>query len=116
MVENGHKAELNHVSSTSGSWVSSLLPHSGHDEGSSIAANWCPWPQVHTGIRWPHQSWREMHQSRMFSIQCKYCLLNRSGTKRMRPSLTAWIAGSASGFILTNHWSETKGSTTLPQR
>ena len=27
--------------------------------------------QCHAGIRWPHQSWREMHQSRMFSIQWK---------------------------------------------
>ena len=25
--------------------------------------------QYQTGMRWPHQSWREMHQSRMFSIQ-----------------------------------------------
>jgi len=27
------------------------------------------------------------------------------------PSLTAAIAGSASGFILTNHWGDRRGST-----
>lgn len=26
----------------------------------------------HTGMRWPHHSWREMHQSLMFSSQWLY--------------------------------------------
>ena len=34
----------------------------------------------------------------------------------MRPSRTALIAGSASGFICTNHCLETSGSTTVLQR
>ena len=40
--------------------------------GSSTATITC-WqlPQVKAGMRWPHQSWREMHQSWMFSIQLK---------------------------------------------
>ena len=36
-------------------------------------SRWCaPHPsasQYHTGMRWPHQSWREMHQSRIPSSQ-----------------------------------------------
>ncbi len=39
-----------------------------------------------------------------------------SGTKRTRPSSTARMAGSASGFMRTNHWRETSGSTTVPHR
>jgi hypothetical protein len=34
----------------------------------------------------------------------------------MRPSSTASMAGSASGFILTNHCVETSGSTMVLQR
>jgi hypothetical protein len=43
-------------------------------------------------------------------------LVNRSGWKRTRPSRDAASAGSASGFIFTNHWSESLGSTTVLQR
>jgi len=35
---------------------------------------------------------------------------------RMRPSRTASSAGFASGAIFTNHWSESRGSTTVSQR
>ena len=35
---------------------------------------------------------------------------------RTRPSRTASMAGSASGSIFTNHWSDTSGSTMVPQR
>ena len=57
-----------------------------------------------------------MHQSRMFSIHAKYVFSHCFGMKRVRPSRTAAVAGSASGCILTNHWRETSGSTTVPQR
>ena len=69
-VECGHSAELNQVSSTSGSLVSDEEPHSEHASG-SVWSTVIPSqsPQYQTGIRCPHQSWRLMHQSRMFSIQ-----------------------------------------------
>ena len=54
-------------------------------------------------MRCPHHSWREMHQSRMFSIQLKNVLFQLSGTNWMRPSFTAAMAFSASGFVFTNH-------------
>ena len=34
----------------------------------------------------------------------------------MVPSFTAASAGSASGAIFTNHWSERRGSTTVSHR
>ena len=41
-------------------------------DASSIAAHSCEQSaQVNTGIRCPHQIWREMHQSRMFSIHSR---------------------------------------------
>ena len=61
-------------------------------------------------MRWPHQSWREMHQSWMFRIQSKYVFVQVSGTKRTSPFSTAAIAGSASGWIFTNHCVERYGS------
>ena len=57
-----------------------------------------------------------MHQSRMFSIHSRYTFVQRSGTKRIRPSFTASIAGRASGFIFTNHCGESRGSTIVWQR
>ena len=41
--------------------------------------------QYHTGMRWPHQSCREMFQSRMFSSQCTYTPSQRSGRMRIAP-------------------------------
>src|ERR1700687_4742080 len=67
-------------------------------------------------MRWPHQSCREIHQSRMFSIQLKNVFSELLGTKTMRPSRTAAIAFAASGVVFTNHCVETSGSTTVPQR
>ena len=72
--------------------------------------------QVHTGRRCPHQSWREMHQSWMFSIQCRYTRPHRCGTKRTRPSRTAAIAGLTSSPIRMNHWRERSGSMIVWQR
>ena len=57
-----------------------------------------------------------MHQSRIFSIQFIYCFVKRSGTNFVSPLLTQAIAGSASGFIFTNHCRETIGSITVWQR
>ncbi len=71
MVLNGQSQLLNQVSSTSGS-CSSSPPHDGHSVGSSrdtTISPHSPERQYQTGIRWPHHSWRLMHQSRMFSSQ-----------------------------------------------
>ena len=62
-----------------------------------------PCSSYHAGTWWPHHSWRLMHQSWMLCIHWKYVFDQFSGTKRMRPSSTALIAGSASGAIRTYH-------------
>jgi hypothetical protein len=68
-VENGHSAEENHVSSTSSS-RRSAPPHFGQPSRSSRETWTEPSAsQYHAGMRCPHQSWREMHQGRMLSIQ-----------------------------------------------
>ncbi len=41
-----------------------------------------------------------------------YCL----GTNWIRPSSTAAMASSASGLVLTYHWSVSQGSMTVPER
>ena len=38
---------------------------------SSREATGAPSASYQTGMRWPHQSWREMHHGSMFSIQLK---------------------------------------------
>src|ERR1700675_4679916 len=117
MVENGHSAELNHVSSTSGSCVSWPEPHFAHFDGVSRATMISlQWPQYQAGIRCPHQSWREMHQSRMLRIHSKYSVRRLSGKMSTSPRSTAAIAGSANGFIFTNHCVEARGSMMVPQR
>lgn len=40
----------------------------------------------------------------------------RAGTNFIFPLRTASMAGSASGFILTNHCLDSHGSTVVPQR
>ena len=67
-VEKGHRPEENHVSSTSGSWRTGP-PQLGHAVRS--VRETCTEPsrsQCHAGMRCPHQSCREMHHGRMFSI------------------------------------------------
>ena len=71
MVENGQSAEENHVSSTSSSWRRFFEWHFGHSVGSVRATISSPHSQYQTGMRCPHQSWREMHQSRMFFIHSR---------------------------------------------
>src|SRR5207245_4129334 len=90
-VENGHKAEENQVSSTSGSWINSCPPQFGQCVGGVLATiglaskGMTQVPsglvdskisalqplQYQAGIWWPHQIWREMHQSLMSRIQPK---------------------------------------------
>jgi len=65
---------LNQVSSTSVSRRSAVAPQRGQAVGSCSATIVSPQPsasQYHTGSWWPHQSWREMHQGRSFSIQSR---------------------------------------------
>ena len=68
-VEKGQSPEENQVSSTSGSWRTGP-PHVGH-AARSVRDTWAlpSLSQYQTGMRCPHHSWREMHQSWMFSIQ-----------------------------------------------
>ncbi len=73
-VEKGHRPLENQVSSTSSSCRSSVAPHSAQALGSCLATVTCPFGQYHAGIRCPHQSWRDTHQSRMPSIQVKKVL------------------------------------------
>src|SRR5690606_25699973 len=80
-LENGTSADENQVSSTSASRTS------GPDQPAAFACarasaslratntlpSWIGWPSAsalyQAGIWWPHQSWREMHQSWMFVSQ-----------------------------------------------
>src|SRR6266403_135507 len=89
-VENGQRPEENQVSSTSGSWRRFSSSHCGHVFGSSRRT--IVWPffaQYHAGMRCPHHSCREMHQSWMFSIQEKYVFSQCAGPKRERVRLAA---------------------------
>ena len=67
-VEYGQSCDENHVSRTSGSCSSSADPHVAHGVG-ILAGATVTWPsgQYHAGMRWPHQSCREMFQSRRLS-------------------------------------------------
>ena len=64
-------------------------------------------------MRWPHQSWREIVQSWMFSIQLKYVASQLCGRIWIVPLRTASMAGFASGSIFTNHCREIIGSMTV---
>ena len=71
IVLNGQSCELNQVSSTSVS-CSSAPPHAARASASPRDTIVSPHAaQYQAGIRWPHQSCREMHQSWMFVIQSK---------------------------------------------
>ena len=59
------------MSSTSGSCSSLPDPQVAQADGSSSATVTCPFSHVKAGMRWPHQSWREMHQSWMLRIHSK---------------------------------------------
>ncbi len=82
---NGQSAELNQVSSTSGSWVSAEPAHDGQDAGCVRATMGVPRSrssppvgvrgvqalQYQAGIWCPHHSCRLTHQSWMLRIQWK---------------------------------------------
>ena len=71
-VLNGHSAEENQVSSTSLSWrsgTSAASPERARASASSRPTWMLPASSYQAGIRWPHQSWRLIVQSWMFSIQ-----------------------------------------------
>ncbi len=67
-VENGHSPEENQVSSTSVSWCQPS-PVGGSSSGPTQTVS--PFGPYQTGMRWPHHSWRQMHQSCRLSTQSK---------------------------------------------
>ncbi|CFN71236.1 Uncharacterised protein [Bordetella pertussis] len=68
-VVKGTRADENHVSRMSGSRVSGPLTPAARAcscaSSSERATNTWPSSLYQAGIWWPHQSWREMHQSWM---------------------------------------------------
>src|SRR5271163_3129533 len=70
-VEWHHSADENQVSSTSSSCLRALAGLFIFFAASSTlrATTTLPSASYHAGIRWPHQSWREMHQSRTLLSQ-----------------------------------------------
>ena len=89
-VENGHSPEENQVSSTS-----VVLAPARAGGGSLVAGRRTtvsPSGPYQTGMRWPHQSWREMHQSRMLSIQSKYAALQLLRVD-LHPAVAHRVAG-----------------------
>ena len=67
-------------------------------------------------MRWPHQSWRLMHQSRISVSQSRYTFSQRSGRKCGSCWASASRQRAAKGSVFTNHWVESNGSTgTLPR-
>ena len=49
------------------------------------------------GMRWPHHSWREMHQSFRLASQSRYTCFQRAGWNWMEPSSTTRAAGLLQG-------------------
>ena len=71
IVENGHSAEENQVSRTSGSCSQ---PSGGVSSGPQQTISRLPSASAgpyQIGMRWPHHSWREIVQSCMSSTQSK---------------------------------------------
>src|SRR4029078_2029112 len=74
-VEWHHNADENHVSSTSSSRMNdagarpSFFVACSRASFSLRATKTLAASSYHAGIWWPHQSWREMHQSWMLLIQ-----------------------------------------------
>src|SRR5258706_7460953 len=92
-------------------------PHLEHASGVSRATvTLLQSAQCHAGMRCPHQSWREIHQSRMLYIHSKYVFDQLAGTNLMSPFSTALMAGSASRFIRIHHCFDNKRSTMGLQR
>ena len=68
----GSRPEENQVSRTSVSWMMSVESQVPQACG-RVAGDGDAWQalQCHAGMRWPHQSWREMHQSWMLVIHSR---------------------------------------------
>src|SRR5947209_4244596 len=103
MVENGHRPDENQVSSTSSSWCQPG-PVGGSSSGPTHTVS--PEGPYQTGIRCPHQSCREMHQSCRLSTQSKYRLAMSGGLIATSPERTASPAILARGSTFTNHCSD----------
>ena len=79
-VLKGHRFELNQVSNTSGSCVSSRPSYAGNAVGSVNGSSGsgtitAPSSSYQAGIWWPHQSCREMFQGRSLSSQSRFTLV-----------------------------------------
>src|SRR5437867_12536232 len=90
-----HSADENQVSSTSSSCRSARAGWPAFFAASSAlcATKTLPASSYHAGMRWPHQSWREMHQSCTFSSQLLYQDAQCSGTNRMRTASPVFGSG-----------------------
>src|SRR5678815_2657599 len=90
-VEWHHKADENHVSSTASSCTNddgsrpSFATACARASASLRATYRLPASSYHAGMRCPHQSCREMHQSWILLIQCRYVDSHCSGTNRTCP-------------------------------
>src|SRR5438105_622953 len=94
-VEWHHRADENQVSSTSSSRSSALalLPAFFAASSTLRATKTLPASSYHAGMRWPHQSWREMHQSCTLASQLLYQVVQCSGTNRTRAGSPAFEPG-----------------------
>lgn len=72
--------------------------------------------QYHTGIWWPHQICREMHQSRLLWSQWRYGLAQEAGWIFTFPCSVASAARLARSWVFMNHWLDSRGSITEAQR
>ena len=115
-MANGHSAELNQVSSTSGSRTSSAEPQSVQAVGVVRAIVVWPSGQYQAGIWCPHHSCRETFQGRIASSQSTATRPCTGGWKRTRPERIASAAGFASSSMRTHHCSETSGWMRVPER
>src|SRR5207302_10727621 len=109
--EKGTRAEENHVSRTSGSRRRDFCLAICRAAFSLRATKILPCSSYHAGIWWPHQSWREMHQSWMFSSHWLYVVAEYSVTNLTSPLATARSPACARLSIFTDHWSVSIGST-----
>ncbi len=117
----GHNHELNQVSITSSSCLMFCEDNplaSNCDFASSIvlATSISPLLLYHAGMRWPHHSWREIHQSRTLAIQWWYVFLNLAGISWILSFITCSNAGLVMVSIFTNHCIDKRGSITASVR
>src|SRR5699024_967406 len=111
IVENGHSPEENQVSSTSVSWV---YPAGASSSGPTHTTS--PSGPYQMGIRWPHHSCREMHQSCMSSTQSNQRGSWLVGWITVSTSRTASPAILANSNTRTYHCRDSRGSIGSPER